>query len=409
MASKSSIKRLKFCNFKLEYLLEITNAINLLLPVDSLLKKYNDLLLNELQLGKIIVYAYSEKWQIVLETGGDPNIINEISIEKDLLIYDEITLISSSENKKLSNYDFIIPVYHDTKPIAFVLIGDVEEENEGVSPTIKHLHFIQTVTNIIFVAIENKRLYKENLKQERIKKEMELASKMQNMLVPDSNNFQKNEFLKVKSFYLPHLEVGGDYYDFEQLSKNEFFFCIADVSGKGMSAALLMANFQASIKAYLHAGISLPELIKKLNAIVIENAQGEKFITFFVGKYNYESKTLNYVNAGHNPPYLYDNVEKKLTSLKEGCPGVGMLDEIPFINEGKVIIKNSSKLISFTDGLAELENENNEEIGLSTIEKCIKETRNISESLRVLETTLNLNKSNNSIFDDIAILAIDFL
>lgn len=409
MPSKTSLKRLKFCNFKLDYLLGITNAINSNLEVDELLQKYRELLLNQLKIGKIVVYALSEKWKIILQTGGDNTLIENISVADDLLQYTEITLTSSAVNEKLSTYDFIIPVYHDTHPIAFVLIGDVEAETEGVSPTIKHLLFIQTVTNIIFVAVENKRLYAESLKQERIKKEMELASKMQNMLVPNSDNFPKNKYLNVKSFYLPHFEVGGDYYDFEQLSETEFFFCIADVSGKGISAALLMANFQASIKAYLHAGLSLPQLLKKLNKIVIANAQGEKFITFFIGKYNYKTKELNYINAGHNPPMLYSDKDKTLRQLNEGCPGVGMLDEIPFINEGKIIVNTPSKFISFTDGLAELEDDNSIEIGLKAIENSIKQSLNISEAIDNIEKELVLDKTNKNIFDDITILAIDFL
>lgn len=409
MASKSSIKRLKFCNFKLSSLLEITNAINLNLSINELLEKYSELLINELRIGKILVFAYSETWQMMLEYGVEKNEIDKINIPDDFLKYEEITLTSSSESVELSVFDFIIPVFHDTNPIAYVLIGDVEEEQEGVSPTIKHLHFIQTLTNVIFVAIENKRLYNESLKQERIKKEMELASKMQSMLVPDSENFPQNEYLQVKSFYLPHFDVGGDYYDFEQLSENEFFFCIADVSGKGMSAALLMANFQASTKGYLHAGLSLPNLIEKLNQRVIKNAQGEKFITFFVGKYNYQTRILKYVNAGHNPPFLIDNYTRKLQILSNGCPGVGMLDEIPFIKEGEILIKNPSKLISFTDGLTELENGNHEEIGLAEIEKAIKMPGDIETTINSLKNSLYLEKSNPFLFDDITILGIDFL
>ncbi len=410
MASKSSVDRLKFCNFKLNALLEITNAINQNLTVPELLQKYSDLLINELKLGKILVFAFMQDWEIVLEYGIDPCEIEKIKIPDDFLKFDEITLTTAaSENIELAYFDFIIPVFHNNKAIAYVLIGDVEEERQGVSPTIKHLHFIQTLTNVIFVAVENKRLYQESLLQERIKKEMELASKMQSMLVPDAEDFPKNDFLHVESFYLPHFEVGGDYYDFEQLSENEFFFCIADVSGKGMSAALLMANFQASIKGYLHAGISLPDLILKLNKIVISNARGEKFITFFVGKYNYQSRVLKFVNAGHNPPFIIDNITRELKSLTNGCPGVGMLDEIPFINQGEIIIENPSKLISFTDGLTELENEEHIEIGLLEIEKAVKLGGNIENTINSLKETLNLDKSNSFLFDDITILGIDFL
>ncbi len=408
MASKSSIRRLKFCTFKLNSLLNFTNAINDNLPVEELLSKYENLLLNELNMGKVAVFAYVKEWKIMLQAGGRKGDIIDISVEEDLLEFEEITTTPSTENEHLSAFDFIIPVFHDTKPIAYVLIGDVEEEHEGVSPTIKHLHFVQTLTNVIFVAIENKRLYSQSLKQERIKKELELASRMQSMLVPDSNMFPKNDYICLDSFYLPHFDVGGDYYDWEQLSEENFFFCIADVSGKGISAALLMSNFQASLKAYLHTGIDLTNLIKNLNTRVIDSAQGEKFITFFAGKYNYANRELKYINAGHNPPLLYDKSTKEIFELKDGCPGVGMLDEIPFIKEGEIQIKNPSKLICYTDGLSELENENKEEIGLTELEKCMSNNNSITDNFKCLQKVLKLERGNPALFDDITILGIEF-
>ncbi len=409
MATNSSTKRLKFCNFKLDALLEITNAINENLSVERILETYRHILLDELKIGKVVVFAKTFEWELILNSISEKKEPLGIDVEKDLSQHEEITSTSSTENENLSAYDFIIPVYHDVKAIAYVLIGDVDEEKEGVSPTIKHLRFIQTLTNIIFVAIENKRLYEQSLKQERIKKEMELASRMQSMLIPDTDLFPENKDLNIASFYLPHFDVGGDYFDFEKLSDTDYFFCVADVSGKGISAALLMSNFQASLKAYLTTGINLTELVRLLNNRVVINAQGEKFITFFAGKYNSETRKLQYINAGHNAPFLYDKKTKKLTELKDGCPGIGMLDEIPFINEGFVNIENSSKLICFTDGLAELENDNHEEIGLSELEKCMSNNKTVNENFECLQKTLNLKKGNPALFDDITILGIDFL
>ena len=162
-------------------------------------------------------------------------------------------------------FDIVIPVYNNNSPLAYVLIGDIVEEGEGVSPTIKHLHFIQTLSNIIIVSIENMRLFQESLRQIAIKKELELASRMQNMLIPKNSELPQNDKIWITSFYHPHLDVGGDYYDFINLSENEVGFCIADVSGKGISAALLMSNFQANLRALFSSEISLPALVEKLN------------------------------------------------------------------------------------------------------------------------------------------------
>jgi sigma-B regulation protein RsbU (phosphoserine phosphatase) len=409
MIAKPSSDRLKFCNFKLNSILEITNAINERLSVEELLSTYEHILLKELNIGKVVVFAFSKSWSIMLESGTKPEDINKIIIEEDLLGIEDITSTSSTGNSKLQVFDFIIPVYHETKAIAYILFGDVDEEGEGVSPTIKHLHFIQTLTNIIFVAVENKRLYEENLQQERLKKELELASRMQNMLIPDTSLFPKNKDIFVESFYLPHLEVGGDYYDFERLSENEYFFCVADVSGKGISAALLMSNFQASLKAFLTTGVELPKLIHLLNYRVVDSAKGDRFITFFAGKYNSESKELRYINAGHNAPLLFDKTTQELSELKDGCPGIGMLDEIPFIKEGVLSLPNPSKLLCFTDGLSELENEEKEEIGLAQLKICVSNDSRVDENLLTLQSVLNLEKGNPFLFDDITILGIDFL
>ena len=150
-------------------------------------------------------------------------------------------------------------------------------------------------------------------------------------------------------------------------------------------------------------------MVRLLNIRVVDSAKGEKFITFFAGKYNSETRELQYINAGHNAPFLYDKKTKTLQELKDGCPGIGMLDEIPFINEGFVNVTNASKLICFTDGLAELENDNKEEIGLAELEKCMSNEKSVDENFICLQKTLNLKKGNPALFDDITILGIDFL
>ncbi len=408
MTSTSSIRRLQFCNFKLESLLAITTAINDNLSVEALLLKFEKLLLEELKLGKVVVYAHSTTWNMVLKSGADYADFADIVVETDLLPYNEITSRTSTENERLAAFDFIIPVYQAQQPIAFVLIGDVEEEQEGVSPTIKHLHFVQTLTNIIFVAVENKRLFADNIKQEGLRKEMELASKVQNMLIPDSRTFPKNPHIAIEAYYLPHYQVGGDYYDFEEITENEFFFCIADVSGKGISAAMLMSNFQATLQAYLNGGMVLESLIHQLNKIIIRNAQGDRFITFFAGKYNYQTHELQYVNAGHNPPYFFDTVTEEISELRTGCVGVGMLDEIPRINTGIQKIENRSKLIMFTDGVAELEDGQGHEVGLEFLKRAVADSGTIHATFANIKNTLNISKSNLQIFDDITLLGVEF-
>ena len=208
--SNASIKRLRLSTFKLNVLLEITQAINANLTTDELLKQYEKILKLDLNIGKVTIFKYNgEEWECIL--GAEEEEIDKIDIEKDLYSFEELTFVTSFENPVLKRYDIVIPVINNNVPLAFVLIGDIDEEMAGMSPTLKHLHFIQTLSNIILVAIENIRLFNESLRQEALKKELELASKMQNMLIPKKEELPCNENIKVTTFYNPHFDVGGDF------------------------------------------------------------------------------------------------------------------------------------------------------------------------------------------------------
>ncbi len=407
LGRKASINRLQLFSFKLNSLLAITKAINANLSTEELLKKYKTLLKDDLNIGRTLIFKYDKSWKVILNYGCTKKNIKNIDIEKDLLCHKEISFVTSSQSIGLNGFDNIIPVYNNNVPIAYVLIGDIDEEKAGVSPTIKHLYFIQTLSNIIIVAIENIRLYKESLKQEALKKELELASKMQAMLIPEESQLPNNNRIKVSTFYHPHSEVGGDYYDFLQLDKNKIGFCIADVSGKGISAALLMSNFQANLRALFTTNSPLSEIVIKLNKTVLSAVNGEKFITLFIGRYDYSTNKLEYINAAHNPPFLYDINNKKLSSLKDGCVGIGMLDEIPSIKSGEITISHPSKLFCYTDGLVELVSGNSVKLRTQEIENCLINDDTIDKNIDAIIKKQGILNDNIAIFDDISMIGIE--
>ncbi len=410
MKGKASLRRLKLSNYKLNTLLDITQAINDNVSTEGLIDRYENILRNELNIGKVVVFSFNQKWQRILASGIDSSdITKRINVKTDLLSYTDISnLAATSKPRYLEQYDVVIPVYHKKIPLAYVLIGDIEEERTGISPTIKHLHFVQTLTNVIIVAIENKRLFTDNLRQEAMKKELELASKMQAMLIPTTESLPSNDKIHVATHYDPHFEVGGDYYDFIYLNDNEVGFCIADVSGKGISAALLMSNFQASLRALFTDKISIKQLVKKLNNIVMTTTKGDKFITLFIAKYNIKTKKLKYINAGHNHPILYKTVEKKMSFLKKGCIGLGMFKEIPTIKEGLLTVSSHTKLLCYTDGLVEVENDNKIEFGTDEIEASIINDLTIEKVISNIVSKLDTYKGTKSFFDDVSIIGLEF-
>ena len=408
MESKASLGRLEFCNFKLRTLQDFTLAINLNKSTDELMKMYEKLLRWSLNIGKVVIFAKNNGWNLILGSGISGDKYLNIDVEKDLLPFTEITMASAINNKATHEFDILLPIIHNQTAIAFVLVGDIDEEKDGLSPTIKHMQFVQTLTNIVIVAIENKRLFNENIERERLHKEMELASEVQNMLVPDIAEFKQNKHIGVRGFYLPHFEIGGDYYDILKLNDHEIGFCIADVSGKGISAALLMSNFQANVRALFVSSIHLTDIVTILNERVIKSVKGEKFITLFIARYDYNTGELRYINAGHNPPILYNKGTKELTYLKSGCVGMGMVDAIHTIEEGHLEITGNSKLLCYTDGLVEINVGDEVSSTENMVESCIKTDDPIDNSIELMIDKMKIDKSNTTIFDDITMLGIDF-
>ncbi|MGC1390138.1 MAG: PP2C family protein-serine/threonine phosphatase [Bacteroidales bacterium] len=403
---KGFADRLKISKFKLDSLLDITLSINANLPTEDLLSKYEFILRNNLGIGKILIFKHSGTWECLLN-GGFPKHFETIDVESRLLGISEIFF--GAPDLGFEGVDIIIPVYNNNVHIAFVFIGDIEEEGEGMSPVLKHLNFIQTISSIIIVAIENIRLFNESLHQESIKKELELAAKMQKMLIPDNSHMPKNPKIIVNGFYFPHYEVGGDYYDCIRLSETKTGICIADVSGKGISAAILMSNFQASLRALFTSDIELEVLVKKLNSIVVINAAGEKFITLFVARYDHESRVLEYINAAHNPPVLYNTATGETFHLRTSCIGIGMLDEIPEVKKSEIKIRDFSKIVCYTDGLSELKYADGKDIGTKEIIRHISNTEPVETNIREMIKDLGLPHNNPSTFDDVSIIAADLV
>ena len=409
MITQTKKKRLKLYKDRLNILLDLAQTINQDHGIEDLLSEFEILLREELEVGKILVFTCSDGvWRNLLCSGVPEEEMQKIDVERDLFIYQGIENITISPPDNLKGFDAVIPLFHCYKPIGYVLIGDVEEDMQGISPTIKHLKLIQIISNLIIVFIENKRMHQALLEQEAMKKELELASRIQNQLIPGPQELPRFKKLIIETIYHPHLGVGGDYYDFIKLSRNTIGFCVADVSGKGIAAALLMSNFQAVIRSLFSNRISLKKLIHQLNHRVNESANNEKFITFFIGKYNLTTRRLTYVNAGHLPPLLFEPRKGHLISLDKGCIGLGMLDVIPVVEVGQVHISKNSKLLAFTDGLVELERGDRITSGLMSVEKIISNSNSIEKNIDEIKDYIARHIDRKSFFDDISLIGMGF-
>lgn len=230
---------------------------------------------------------------------------------------------------------------------------------------------------------------------------------MQKLLFP--SELPSNRKMDLSAKYVPRHAIGGDYYDFIPLGDDEYMICIADVSGKGISAALLMANFQATIRTlFKYQRFELPFLLEELNSKVIKSTKGEKFITFFIAHYNAFTRKMKYVNAGHNHPILLNG--RKVTLLKEGCIGLGMLDELPYVNVGKLELKPNTTFVLYTDGVVELENDEGEQFGSERLIKNIQaySPLKMEDMNNIIFSKLDDWRGDLNFVDDTAIFSCKF-
>jgi sigma-B regulation protein RsbU (phosphoserine phosphatase) len=235
---------------------------------------------------------------------------------------------------------------------------------------------------------------------------LEIASDVQQFLFPET--LPNTDLLKVEASYLPHDRVGGDYYDYIPINKNQFLICVADVSGKGIPAALMMSNFQAVLRTLLRQTPNLTDIIEALNFQVLENTKGEKFITFFAAIYDVRLKTMVYVNSGHNPPILIDK-KHGIRLLEEGSTVLGAMHPLPFLNEGFVTGLDEFLLFCYTDGLTETMSEEEKEFGVEALLEYFGKEQTYTKDLKVIHqdiiVALDKFKGRNAYHDDITILS----
>jgi len=387
---------------ELNSLLEITRAINKNTSTPVLIQMLEVIMQNYLHIGKFRFLLEKDKgYSLISKYGGDIeqssvlhhacNKLNKLRVP---------TSLAGHAHPVLKQYEYFIPIYHKTKALAFALIGDFNTSAEMVN---NDLTFIQTLINVIVVALENKKLFRERLQSERFQREMELAVEVQNMLIPLRMHKETN--VEIGAKYLPHQNIGGDYFDFIRLNDHEFLWCIADVSGKGMSAALLMANFQASLHAWSAVENDLTNIIDRLNQKVVSNTKGERFITLFLAKYNEQTRKLNYINAGHNATILFCN--GTALTLKLGTTMIGAFEELPFLNEGEIDIEPNSLLVNYTDGLLDFEPNNDKIWNEDTLLDFVIKYNHLSPDKfnQVLMDHLNLVIKGKPI-DDITLLTL---
>jgi sigma-B regulation protein RsbU (phosphoserine phosphatase) len=218
------------------------------------------------------------------------------------------------------------------------------------------------------------RLVDEQKQLQRLENEISIAREVQDQLFP--RGFPKVEGLEIEAICRAARSVSGDYYDFIQLDPTHVAIALGDISGKGISAALLMASLQAALRSQLltpgSERLSTAELVGRLNKHLVRNTGEDRFATFLLAVYDMETRKLRYTNAGHLPGFCLS--DSKAMHLDVGGMVLGIVEDYPF-QEGVVNVPRDAVFIAYSDGLVEPENAYGEEFGVSRLEAAAQRVR----------------------------------
>ena len=403
MAEQTLKSKFEIKELELNALLEITQSINDNVSEESLYKIYNFTLRSNLNIKKLALFVLDEAWNCKVNFGTQSNYL-KTKLPDCFKNISGISQLKNFEAPDFQEFNLVIPMAHKKNTLALVFVGGLDNDDRYENED--GIKFIQALSNIIIVAIENKKLARRQLEQEALRKELEIASDVQQFLFPET--LPNTDLLKVEASYLPHDHVGGDYYDYIPINKNQFLICVADVSGKGIPAALMMSNFQASLRTLLRQTPNLTDIVEALNFQVLENTKGEKFITFFAAIYDIRLKTMVYVNSGHNPPILI-TPQHGIRMLEEGSTVLSAMNPLPFLNEGFITGLDNFLLFCYTDDLTETINEQGEEYGVEALLEYFGNEQTFSKDLKTIHqdiiVSLDNFKGRNGYHDDITILS----
>ncbi|MGH9420602.1 MAG: PP2C family protein-serine/threonine phosphatase, partial [Thermoanaerobaculia bacterium] len=222
----------------------------------------------------------------------------------------------------------------------------------------RDLEFLSGISDHMAIAMENATLHMELLEKQRMEQELALGREIQSRLLPSAPVDVRG--IELGALSLPCYEVGGDYFDFLELPHGDLGLAIGDVSGKGVSAALIMSSVQAALRVAAPIEEDLARLVARLNALIFRSARGRKYATFFFARYTPSTGILRYVNAGHNPPYIATPVG--LTEIVSTGRPIGILPESSY-SEGTLELPPGSTLFLYTDGLNEAADPEDVEFG----------------------------------------------
>ena len=297
--------------------------------------------------------------------------------------------------------EVIVPMQIQGKTKGLIILG---RRINNVDYTDADIEFIFSVGSLAIISMENRRLFREALEKQKMEEELDLAREIQRNLLPQKIPAYSN--FDIAAVNVSSKQVGGDYYDIIELDDDDCVIAIADVSGKGVPASLLMANMQAFLQVICRQNVPLDIATGLINDLISKNTADGKFITFFWGILNNIDKTFEYVNAGHNPPLLIR--DGKIIKLEIGGMILGVMKTIISYRSEKIPLIKDDVVVMFTDGISEAMNRKGEEFSDETLEKLSLEIANDSSEniMKKIQSEVQKFTDGANQSDDITLVII---
>ena len=395
-------QKLKKRNQLLRTLFEISNDFNTLLSADDILKMLSFHLMGQVAVTRFAIVMQNNSGEMQVLINRFNGELPESCLQRSSKI--ENTLSTGGKEasifKENPEVKMVVPMKHQSRLKGVLLIG---KKYSGKDYDDHEISFLESLANVAVSALENERLVKEEIEKQQLESELSFAREIQQNLLPEHE--PSTDTFDFAGLSYPSRDVGGDYYDFIE-KEDKIYLCIADVSGKGMPASLIMANFQAALRIVADYDDNLEKIVLKLNRIVYENTSPDKFITLFIGILDKTTGTMEYINAGHNAPlYISGDTIKE---LEIGGMLLGVLEDGDDYEKGQIAFKENDLLFMFTDGVNEAENKRKEDFGNT---RLINTLSNFKESScrNILEGVLSdvsHHTDGAPQYDDITMIAV---
>ncbi len=395
---------------ELNTLFEIGKELNQIFDEAGILKQLSFSLMGQMLVNQFCITLKRENgWQLVYRKGSlfpEEKCARVVHHCPDLATITEPRFTADDSNLAFLhdlNIQLIVPMDTKGQVGGIIFLGPRMDQK----PYDEHqLEFLSTLANLAMIALENSRLIRETIEKERLEEELNIAHAIQDRLLPAS--FPRLTGYDVHGVNIPSKQVGGDYFDVILRNSDEIILAVADVSGKGMPAALLMSNLQAGLHMLCEEDYNLAEITYRLNNLVYKNTSLERYITFLILKLDLQSGRFEYVNAGHNPPYWLHAEQGALEELEMGGIILGFMKDAQY-EMGSGALSAGDVLVMFTDGVTECMNSRDEEFGEERLRAIIRKEaprHTCREFNRLLVRQLNAFARGRAQSDDITVLSL---